>query len=342
MAQSSKKMAAVQALAAGSVALLALTGCSNGGDNGGAGGEGGAAAEQTIRLAHVYEATHPVETCGVSTLQSELEGSGITVESFPAAQLGSEAESLEQLATGSLDIAVAGASFLGNWHEPASVLDAGYLFDDVDHFKKTIKGEPMQTVFNDLASASGMRVHSGWYYGTRHVTSNKPISKVGDLAGVKIRVPDSPIYLQNIDLMGGTATPMALSEVYLGLQQGVIDAQENPIPTIQTAKFTEVQDYINLTGHVVQGVYLISQDSMTANWGDEQKSAFASALDKAETAVNQCIIDDEESVIKEWVDGGVIEVNDSVDREGFAAEAQAEFAKNPVWGDLYTEIRNNK
>lgn len=333
---SRKRLVYITAAMAGTAAL-ALTGCASNG-----GGDAGDGADRTLRLAHVYEAAHPVETCGISTLNEELAGSGLTVESFPAAQLGSEAESLEQLSTGSLDIAIAGASFLGTWYEPAAVLDAGYLFDDVDHYMATISGETMQGVFDDLAAASGMRVQSGWYYGTRQVTANKEISTPADMAGVKIRTPDAPMYLTNIELMGGTATPMALGEVYLALQQGVIDAQENPVPTIATAKFNEVQDYINITNHMVQGVYLISQDSLTDSLSEEQQAALESALAKAADAVHECILADEQSIVDEWKADGSIQVNEDVDIASFSEAAQEHFASDSAFGELYTEIRNSR
>lgn len=319
------------ALALGGVAALALTACSSSAPA----ADGG---EVTLRLAHVYEAAHPVETCGVKTLQDELAGDGITIKSFPAAQLGSEAEALEQVATGALDIAVAGSSFLGTWYEPAAVFDAAYLFDDVQHFNETLDSELMATVFDELASASGLRVQSGWYYGTRQVTANKEISEPADMKGLKIRTPDAPMYLKNTEIMGGTATPMALSEVYLGLQQGVIEAQENPLPTIATAKLNEVQQVVNLTGHMVQGVFLATQDSLNERLSDAQNEALQEALQTATAAVQDCVETQETDILDEWKTSGAIEINDAVKRDVFAEAAIAEFSKNPVWGDLYTEI----
>lgn len=327
------------ALALGGATLFALTGCSAAGTPGAGDGAGG---DVTLRLAHVYEATHPIETCGVATLQDELADSGITIKSFPAAQLGSEAEALEQVATGALDISVAGSSFLGVWYEPAAVFDAAYLFDDVDHFASTVEGETMGKVFDELAATSGLRVQSGWYYGTRHVTANKAISSPAEMAGLKIRTPDAPMYLENTAIMGGTATPMALSEVYLGLQQGVIEAQENPLPTIDTAKLFEVQDYVNLTGHMVQGVFLTTQDSLRDRFSPEQATAFDAALQSASTAVRDCVETREQEILDTWTADGVIAINDKVDRDEFASLAIAKFSKQPVWGELYSTIRETK
>ncbi len=120
----------------------------------------------------------------------------------------------------------------------------------------------MTGVFDRMAAETDLRVVSNFYYGARQVTANKPVRTPADLNGLKIRTPDAPLYLTTLDIMGATATPMALSEVYLGLQQNTIDAQENPIPTIASAKFYEVQDYISITEHIVQGVYLVGNQRL--------------------------------------------------------------------------------
>lgn len=333
MGQFKTKKVAFSALAVTGTALLALTGCS------GASAPVEPGGELTLRMGHVYEASHPMEACGVATLQEELEGSGINIESYPASQLGSEPELMEQLSTGSLDLALTGA-FLETWHQPASVLNASYLFDDVDQFTAGVEGETIQNLFEDIADTAGMRVHSAWYYGTRQVTSQEEVNELGDLAGVKIRTVESPIFLKNIELMGGTATPMSLTEVYLGLQQGVIDAQENPIPTIASLKFNEIQNYVNLTNHLVNGVYMVSNETLLDTFSDEQKEAFAAALPIATAAANQCIIDAEQEILEGWKADGSIAVNDKVDTDSFAKAARDHWSKNEVFGDLYNQIRS--
>lgn len=113
--------------------------------------------------------------------------------------MGSEAESLEQVATGA------------------------YLFDDMYHLLETAEGDTMKTVFDDLYENYDIKVLSSWYFGTRHFTSNTEMKTAEDFAGLKIRVSNAPLYLEIVKAMGGTATPMALSEVYLGFQQKAID-----------------------------------------------------------------------------------------------------------------------
>lgn len=332
-------------LSIAAAAALALASCGVGGPvDAGKKQEAAAAASggRTLRLAHVYDGAHPVETCGVKTLKEKLAGSGINIQSFPGGQLGSEAQALEQVASGALDMSIAGPSFLGVWHEPAAVLDGAYLFESVDHFAKTIEGPIMQKVYDDLKQESGLQVLSGWYYGTRHVTSNKPISKPEDMKGVKIRTPDAPQYMLNTKIMGGTATPMALGEVYLGLQQGVIDAQENPVPTIATAKFNEVQDYINLTGHLIQAVNVVTSDSAYDSLDDTQQTALNEAMDAAAASVRGCVETAEKDTLAKWKQDGSIKVNEDVDRAAFMGQAREALPGQVSWGELYKEIQASK
>ena len=326
-------------------AALTLASCGVGGPvDAGKKQEVAAAASEgrTLKLAHVYDAGHPVEKCGVATLTEKLAGSGITVKSFPGGQLGSEAQALEQVASGALDMSIAGPSFLGVWHEPAAVLDGAYLFESVDHFAKTLEGDTMQKIYSDLKDESGLQVLSGWYYGTRHVTSNKPINTPEDMKGLKIRTPDAPQYMLNTKIMGGTATPMALGEVYLGLQQGVIDAQENPIPTIATAKFNEVQDYVSLTGHLVQAVNVVTSASIFDSLDETQQTALDKAMDAAAASVRECVETAEKDTLAKWKQDGSIKVNEDVDRAAFMDQAREALPGQVSWGELYKEIQASK
>lgn len=298
--------------------------------------------DTVLRFAHVYDTQHPVETCGVATIQESLSGSGVNVQSYPSAQLGSEAESLEQIAGGALEMAVVGPSFLGVWHEPAALLDSAYLLEDVDHFLETTQGEAVGGIHEELRENRGIDTVSSWYYGTRHLTSNEPINTPEDMRGLKVRTPDAPLYLTNIAAMGGTATPMALDELYMALQQGTLDAQENPIPTIESSKLHEVQDYINLTGHMVQAVHVVAHDGLRDRLTEQQRTRFDEAMAAGAEAVRECVQEQEAEVLERWEREGVITVNDDVDREAFAARARERLPDEVAWGDLYLQIQGER
>lgn len=296
---------------------------------------------RVIRFAHQYDPAHPVESCGAATLRSELADDGFTVETYPSGQIGGEGETTEQIATGGLELGVVGPSFLGVWYPDAAVLDAPYLFTDVDQFDEATTGPIMAEVYDEMAEETGLRVNSTWYYGTRHITANVPITEPDDLAGLKIRTPDAPLYITSFAIMHGSATPMALSEAYLGLQQGAIDAQENPIPTIDVQKFYEVQDYLNLTGHMVQAVNIVSSENFMDSLTADERAGVEDAMEKARVATRDCIVEAEEQTLQEWEDEGTITINDEVDVDAFQELIADEFPSKVPWGDLYLEIQES-
>lgn len=328
------------AIGIAAVAIVALSGC--------VGTEAPTAPDaqidsdaRVLRFAHVYDPSHPVESCGVPALNESLQGSGLAVESYPSGQLGSEAELLEQVASGSLDVAVAGPAFLGVWEPNAALFDAPYLFRDVDHFEEVLNGPVADDIWEGLNESSGLDVLGAWYYGTRHVTSKDPVYTSDDLKGKKLRAADAPLYLAMADIMGGTATPMALDEVYLALQQGTVDAQENPIPTIASQKFYEVQGSLNLTGHMVQSVLITTSDTVAATMSEDELAALDTAAHDAAKAVRECIETQEADFVEEWRESGAITVNDEVDVQHFADRAAQIIPERFDWGELYLEIRGN-
>ncbi|MFC7455817.1 DctP family TRAP transporter solute-binding subunit [Brachybacterium sp. GCM10030267] len=296
---------------------------------------------RVIRFAHQYDPAHPVESCGAETLRTELADDGFAVETYPSGQIGGEGETAEQIATGGLELGVVGPSFLGKWYPEAAVLDAPYLFTDVEQFDEATNGPIMEEVYDEMAAETGLRVNSTWYYGTRHITSNTPITEPEDLSGLKIRTPDAPLYITSFSIMNGSATPMALSEAYLGLQQGAIDAQENPIPTIDVQKFYEVQDYLNLTGHMVQAVNIVSSQRFVDSLSADERAGFEDAMEEARIATRDCIVEAEEETLQSWQEEDAITVNDDVDVAAFQELIAEEFPDTVPWGDLYLELQES-
>lgn len=299
------------------------------------------AGDTVLRLSHVYDTAHPAHACGAEPLAERLAEAGLAVEVYPAAQLGNEEQALQMLRTDNLEMTIAGPAFLGTWYSPAEVFDAAYAFRDVDHFDAVTNGPIGEEVWTGLREETGLRVLASWYYGTRHTTANRPVRGPEDLVGSKVRVPSAPVYLSNTEVMGGTATPMALGEVYLGLQQGVIDAQENPVPTIRTMRFDEVQSHVSLTGHIVQGVMPVISERAYEELSAEQRDALDAAAEDAVEDVRDCVTEQEVEIVAEWEEAGTPEVVEDVDSDGFAEHARATLPEeHPEWGELYRRIQD--
>lgn len=294
---------------------------------------------KVIRFANVYEPNHPANSCGGATMKSELAAHGIDLKIYPSGQLGSEAEIVEQVATGALDIGISSGAFFGVWYPDAEVVDGAFLVENGREYDRATRGPALTQMYEEMEEEAGLNVFSSWYYGARNVTANRAVREPEDFRGMKIRTPDAPLYLQMIRTFGGTATPMALSEVYLGLQQGAIDAQENPIPTIASNKFEEVQSTISITRHIVQGVQLVASDRFMEGLTEDERRAVTEAADKARLANLKCIEEQEEEILEQWRDEGTIEIVEDVDTEAFRDRVKEDLLPNTEWGDLYLEVQ---
>ncbi len=230
-----------------------------------------ASAAETLKWAHVYEEGsnyHQAALWAADEVKARTDGR-VEMKVFPASSLGKEVEINEGLGIGSVDVIYTGPSFVERYYGPIAISDYPFIMRGFDHWEKYRESELFAELSEGYKDATGSTVAGLVYYGQRHVTSNKPILKPADMEGLKIRVPNSPLMLMFPNAVGANPTPMAFSEVYLALQQGVVDAQENPLPTIQFKKFYEVQSNINLTGHILNSLLIILSDSAVARVGDD-------------------------------------------------------------------------
>ena len=206
------------------------------------------------KVAHSYQPDHPFSSGmkQLAAMVSEKTGGKFILTEYPSGQLGSEKDLADSLANGIVEMAIIGPGEIGKRHKPVLIFDGPYVFRDFAHAEKVLAGDVGKEIWGGLEKTTGIKALTPFYYGTRHVTSNKPIRTPDDMKGMKLRTPDQPMSVAIAKAQGANPTPMALSEVYLALQQKVVDGQENPIPTIYTQKFYEVQSHINLTSHVLQ------------------------------------------------------------------------------------------
>src|SRR5690606_7240346 len=176
---------------------------------------------------------------------------------------------IQGLTLRTVDIIISGSSFAAREYPPIGVTYYPFIFRDADHLLKYVGSDTYNNLAKGYEDASGHHIVATTYYGTRHTTSNRPIEKCADMAGLKIRVPDVPAYLAMPRSCGANTAPIAFAEVYLALQNGTVEAQENPLTTIEAKKFYEVQKHIVLTGHIVDHLNTIVSKSRWASLSDE-------------------------------------------------------------------------
>ena len=259
----------------------------------------------------------------------------VTVTVYSGEQLGKESDvtSSVNMNAGTCDIVCTGPSELSKYDPVFSLFDAPYIFNDGDSMVAFANGEEVQELYDSLAASSNLRVLGMYYYGAREVTTNGYAATTpSELAGCKLRVPDSEMALAYGAALGATPTVMSLGEVYMGIQQGVVDGQENPLPTIDSNAFYEVCDNLLMTDHVIAAVtYTIDETVWQSMPEDLQAIVMDCVKDSCESITDD--IQAQEAELKDAMAEKGMNVVE-VDKEAFTANCQSLYEKyTDTWGD---------
>jgi len=269
-----------------------------------------------LKWAHVYEEGSSYHKCALwaaDQIRTKTDGR-VNITVYPASSLGNESDINEGLTIGSVDIIYTGPNFAERDYGPIAISDYPFMLKNYDHWKAYRDSDLFKELSEGYKEATGHTVMAITWYGYRHVTSNFPITEPADMKGLKIRVPDSPVMVMFPNAVGANPTPIAFAEVYLALQQGVVDAQENPLPTIKFKKFYEVQSNINLTGHIGNSLIIIVSQTAMGKIGDDAPVVEAVMKDAAAMCAEE--INQAETDLKQWFRDQGIKVND-VDKQAF-------------------------
>jgi tripartite ATP-independent transporter DctP family solute receptor len=198
-----------------------------------------------------YPTVEAVQRMG-KKLESATNGR-ISIQMFPAMQLGGEKEMIEQAQVGALQIARISVGAMGPVVDDLNVFNLPFIFRDEAHMRKVIDGPIGQDLLDRISNAPTTRlIVLGWMdAGTRNVYSNKPVTKPADLKGMKIRMMGNPIFVETMNAMGGNGVAMGFNELYQALQTGVVDGAENNEPTVLAQNHYQVSKVYSLTGHLI-------------------------------------------------------------------------------------------
>jgi tripartite ATP-independent transporter DctP family solute receptor len=266
-----------------------------------------AQAQTALKWAHVYETSEPFHTESVWASEeiAKRTNGRYKIDVFPASQLGKEADINQGLRLGTVDIIISGSSFAARDYKPIGVTYFPYIFRGPDHLIAYTKSDVFKRLAAGYEAKTGNHIAAVSYYGTRHTTSNKPIAKCSDMQGLKIRVPDVPAYLAMPRACGANTTPIAFAEVYLALQNGTVEAQENPLTTIEAKKFFEVQKNIILTGHIVDHLNTVISKQLWASLSDEDKKIFGDVMQEAAERTTKTISEKEKQLVATFKEKGL-------------------------------------
>jgi tripartite ATP-independent transporter DctP family solute receptor len=300
------------------------------------------AAEIVIKFADTVAPDHPNHLAAVkfAEIMAQKTNGRVRVDTFPAAQLGNEKELIEGTMLGSVDMFQASPGALSLFQPEFGILDCPYIFRDLDHVYKTVRGPIGAELAEKIAESRGIQLLAmDWYYGARHLTTrDKAIKTPADLKGMLIRAPEQPVYLEAVRAMGGTPTPVDFSDLYMALKQGTVDGQENPIPTIYTYKFYEAQKFIMMTGHMIRIITVGTNASWFNNLPKDIQTAIQESLAEAGAYNNDLVQKQEKDLISNLKEEGMTVVEPDV--EAFRKASQSVHLKfEDKWGKgLYEKI----
>lgn len=247
-------------------------------------------------------------------LVEERSGGKLTVEIFPNELLGSEGVMTESVSFNDLEMVAASAT--SQYGSIISIFELPYLFDSYQDAWEVLDSDIGKRVAEPYLK-NNLRLLAYFENGFRNVTSNRLIEKPEDMKGLKIRTPEFELSLSIFKAFGANPTPMAFSELYTALQQGTVDAQENPIANIYANKFQEVQDYLVITNHQYMPIHMIISDEFWKTLSEEEQEIIATASQEAAQYHRDLVRASEESMINELKADGM-EVID-VDMDQFRA-----------------------
>lgn len=296
----------------------------------------------TIRFAHAMPATHSYEKW-VNDFADELERLApgqFEIISYPSAQLGTETEYLEGIKFGTIEGAVMGRH--GQIDQRLEVLNLPMIYRDAAHVDAVLRsGGAVQQELDQIMYENGYQVLGWGELGFRDITTKGvPIRKASDLQGISIRVPNVEPWLIAFREWGANPTPLDFSELYSALQQGVVDAQENPPEIVVTSRLNEVQDTLSLTEHASIPSQMVISTRVWEGLSEERQAAVMEAATISRDKQVASTREVNEGLVAKLSEQGMTIVDD-VDRESFRAGAEVSWKafEDRIGADLIANVQ---
>lgn len=272
-----------------------------------ASGDLGDPVKLTVTLTAVSTDTHAQAMQKLKETIEAESGGNITVEVYTDAQLFSQEEEVAAVVMGDADMTLTSASWLTTGSPWVSMFTAGYLFNSYNHMTKTLNGDVGAEVFKKISDEQGLLPLGAWYLGSREISlsADKAVKTPDDLKGVNLRMPNTEAWLFLGEALGANPTPMSFSELYLALQTGSVDGQDNPLGTVESAKFYEVQKSITLTHHLVDSVWPAINNDKWASLTDAQKAVVLKGVEAGRDYCDSTNLKKEEDLIAFFKEKGL-------------------------------------
>lgn len=286
-----------------------------------------------LRASHLVNENHTWYKAFVyfGEILEERSNGRIRLENYHSEQLAKEIEAIRLIQAGVIDMTVTSSS-LSNWIDIMAFSEMPFLLRDSIDLTNLINGPIGERMAIEMRDNVGLRSMGYFQRGPRHLTSNRPIRHPDDLEGLIVRVPNVSSFVTAWKALGAKPTPMAFSEVFTSLQQGTIEAQENPFAMINSAGFAEVQKYINLTAHVVSWVYPVIGEKQYQAFPTDLKKIFNECAAEMRHYEHQLFLKNEQSVQQKLKNKGMEFIE--VDKDAFA-----EKCRETIYNNLSTDMQ---
>ncbi len=304
------------------------------------GGSQTQAPAQTRKLtfSHVFQTNHPVHIALTEANEQLKEKSGgrLELEIFPNSTYATYNDSVSAVRMGTLDMACLDSA--SDWLPKAGIVLGPYVFRSYDHWKNFKASDLYDNLRQEVSDAVGVVQLDMYNFGFRHMTGNKIFRSTEDFKGTVLRVVDFPPYSELATIFDASVTATPISEVYMALQSGVVNAQENPVTQITTMKFYEVQDYLMLTAHMLAVSSTIISKNTWDSLSAEDQQLLREVFKAEAERIEEIVVENEAKLIQECVDGGMTLVDD-IDTTPFRARVPLVLEKYPEWVDIYNNIQ---
>ena len=240
-----------------------------------------ATAQTTLRFAHTQPTadTHHAAALHFAERVAALTNGEVKVSVHPAGELGNDPTVLEGVRLGTIDIGITGNPFFTRFEPRLNALDLPYLFNNYEHAYAVIDGPIGKNLIDGLLKHR-MQPLAFWEIGFRNLTNSKhDVSTPKDLAGLKLRTTPNPAHVEAFKIWGAIPTPMPFTEVYLALETGAVDGQENPLSITYSNRFHEVQKYLSMTRHAYTvSILVMNQQKFRGLKPEHQKAVLEAAV----------------------------------------------------------------
>ena len=296
------------------IMVFGLAACGSGTENSSGQADGASVKNEptVIKFAHV-QPTGSYFDLSIQEFKKEVEektDGAVIVEIYPASQLGSDAEVTESISNGIVEMSIISGGTLSSFCDdaPTDIFSLPFLFGNSEEFYDVLSSE-LATEIMDSTKEYNIEAIAAFDSGFRQLSNSvRPIESLEDVKGLKIRCPESDIWVNTMKAIGAAPTPMALSEVFTALQTGVIDGQENPIVAFDIYGFAEVQKYFTITNYMNDPIFVVSSKSLLESLSDEHEQIVREAALNAADWERNYLAENEEETLERMQEEWGIEV----------------------------------